>query len=279
MILMRIYIMATCILIVRVCVVSAQSTQLPNPCSPCKQAVIPWNAVKLTQKLVTIGRCTYMVTYRTRTCNSDGCQELKLEKIRKFAGTNCGADSTADISTLILGKMVSENTMGFKPDSVSTGSNGCWRIIRPACWRMNFLPACPGWPTPGPFNPDVLRYNPGDILPCDTADCCTNVIYPTKDQCGNILYSTPGKHDLAWIHGFRDKWRNENPPLGSIDSQYVKARDAFVDQYNSSLKPFCAECPVTIPDVLTPPRCRRHCPEDLILEYKRLLNERAGGDK
>ena len=257
----------------------AQMIEHPDPCTPCKQSVLPWNKVKLTQKLVTIGECTYMVTYRKRVCNSDGCQELKLEKIRKFSGSGCEADSTSEIVTLILGKMVTENVMGFQPDSTSMGSNGCWRIIRPACWKSDST-RCPTWPPPGGFHPDSLRYNPGDILPCDTSDCCTNVIYPTRDQCGNVLYDTPDKNDLPWLHGLRGNWTGADSASRHQDSvEYSTARDDFSDQFNTATFPNCRECYPSAGNPPMSPKCRRQCPEDLMLEYKRLLNTRLARKK
>lgn len=252
----------------------AQTADMPSPCAPCKQALVPWSAVKLEQKLITIGECTYMVTFRKRVCNSDGCQELKLEKAAKYSGSGCQSDSTSEIITLLLGKMVTENTMGFKPDSVSKGSNGCWRVIRPACWKVNYE-RCPDQPPPGPFNPDELRHNPGDLLPCDTANCCVNVIYPTRDQCGNVRFDAPEKYDLAWLHGLREKLDRGSMTLSRSDSAYISAQDKFTDQYNISAFPNCKQCtPAIDSDSLSKQPCRRQCPEDLILDYKRILNER-----
>ncbi|MBK6291619.1 MAG: hypothetical protein KA339_00105 [Candidatus Kapabacteria bacterium] len=252
----------------------AQYINHPDPCTPCKQAVLPWGNAQLIQKLVTIGECTYTVTYRKRVCNSDGCQELKLETVRLFAGTDCAGDSTSEIITLLLGKMITENTMGFLPDSVSQGSNGCWRIIRPACWKFDST-RCSTWPPTGEFDPDSLRYNYGDILPCDTSDCCTNVIYPTRDNCGNILFDTPDKTDLPWLHGLRNNWSGEDSASRAQDSiEYYDAKNDFSDQYNTSMFPTCRECYPSSGSPPTSPKCRRQCPEDIIVEYKRLLNER-----
>lgn len=252
----------------------SQAIKHPDPCTPCKQAVLPWNSAKLIQKQVTIGTCTYIVTYRKRTCNSDGCQELKLEKVKLYTTTGCTADSTSEIITLILGKMVTDNTMGFLPDSVSEGSNGCWRIIRPACWKKDTV-RCPSWPPSGNFNADTLKYNSGDILPCDTSECCTNVIYPTRDQCSNILFDTPDKTDLPWLHGLRDNWGGADSAAKAQDSiAYKAAKEDFSDQFNSSVFPMCRECYPSSGNPPTSPKCRRQCPEDLMTEYKRLLNER-----
>ena len=249
----------------------AQAIKHPDPCTPCKTAILPWNNAQLIQKTVTIGNCTYVVTYRKRVCNTDGCQELKLEKVRLFSGTGCGADSTSEIVTLVLGKMILENTMQFFPDSASLGSNGCWRFIRPACWKQDSA-RCSPWPPMGSFNVDTLKYNYGDILPCDTSDCCTNVIYPTRDQCGNLVLDSPGKDDLPWIHRLRGGWSGADSASRAQDSiAYATAEGDFLNQYTRSN---CRECYASSGSPPASPKCARQCPENIMTEYKRLLNER-----
>lgn len=246
--------------------VSAQAIKHPDPCTPCKIAVQPWNTLALIRKYITIGSCTYEVTYRKRICNSDGCQELKVEKIRPFAGS-CGGDSVGEIATLVLGKMVTENSMGFQPDSVGLGANGCWRIIRPACWRLDSI-RCSTWPPPGGFSADTLRYNYGDILPCDTSDCCSNVIYPTRNLCGDILYDTPDPHDLPWLHFLR------NSGTGADSAAFVKASEEFVGQFSPGICKSCYVAPGDGNPSPPNPQCKRQCPADLMTNYKRLINER-----
>ncbi|MBS1561138.1 MAG: hypothetical protein JSS89_06000 [Bacteroidetes bacterium] len=247
--------------------------QYPTPCSPCKIALRHWNQVAVTMKIVTVGTCTFKVYFKKRTCNSDGCQELRLEKVTPYVPNPCSTVEPSELATLILGTMVQENTMGFKPDSISEGMNGCWRITRPSCWTIR-LPdeRCETWPrdtTSEMIDSARTPYHPGDLVPCDTSQCCTNVIYPTKDQCGDIVYTTPSAADYPFLHMLR------NAPGDSTDSAHFEdARAKFFRQFTDTTCVTCTAGTVDAGAPKGPSGCNNHCKEDMMLEYKRLVNLR-----
>lgn len=241
---------------------------VPSPCKPCRTALRAWNQVPVRIAIVTIGNCSFRAFYKKRTCNYDACQELKMEKIEVFNPVPCNELLESEIPGAVLGAMIEKNAMGFQPDSIGPGSNGCWRFIRPSCWKVVNSPtmSCPpnSFGTPDLVDSFTVRYHIGELAPCDTASCCTNVIYPTLNMCGETIYDVPETSDYPWLHFLRNE-----PPDSSGKADFTKSVDAFTRQFEDTT---CIACQSSG----TPPPlpCKRSCPEDVMSEYRRIINAR-----
>lgn len=249
-------------------VIAQDTLDVTSPCKPCRIALRSWNQINVSNTLVTIGECTFKVFYKKRTCNYDACQELKIEKIEMFNPNPCVSLLESEIPNAVLGRMIETNAMHFQPDTLHQGMNGCWRIIRPSCWRIQntTVTSCPPNEagTGDLINPGTVRYELGEYGPCDTSSCCTNVIYPTLNNCGEPTYDVPEDSDYPWIHYLR------GVPLDSADSAaYEQSINDFGTQFIDTT---CVPCQTT--GTPPPEPCKRSCPQDVMGEYRRIINAR-----
>ncbi|KXK36179.1 MAG: hypothetical protein UZ06_CHB003000043 [Chlorobi bacterium OLB6] len=261
-------ILLTVLLFLPVLAWSQDTTSYPSPCKPCKAAVRAWSQVPVQSVYVTIGNCTFRAFFKKRTCITDACQELKLEKIEMTDPNPCDEIPVDEVPGMVLGKMIETNAMGFYPDTIQQGANGCWKFTRPLCWRVQnqASASCPPT-TPGAgdlIDSARVRYEIGELAPCDTNACCTNVLYPTRNICGEIIFDVPEPGDYPWLHHLR------NQPADSSDSaRFENGAHAFSSQFEDST---CTTC--TSGGVPPPSPCKRSCEVDIMAEYRRLINAR-----
>lgn len=256
-------------LLMAFCCTEQDTLDITSPCKPCKIALRSWNTITVNVTIITIGNCAFKVFYKKRTCNYDACQELKLEKIEMWNPNPCDELLEEEIPGAVLGRMIETNAMYFYPDSLQPGGNGCWRFIRPSCWRVqdSVITSCPPNQVTGNgdlVNPATVRYQIGEFAPCDTASCCMNVIYPTLNGCGERVFDVPEDSDYPWIHYLRDV-----PPDSADSAAFVKSLDEYGTQFTDTT---CIVCGT----VGTPPPapCKKSCPEDIMAEYRRIINAR-----
>lgn len=270
--------LATALLMVASLPVRAQDVRsLPDPCHPCKFAQRAWSQISPVATTVTLpGGCIFRVWYKRRLCTTDGCQELKIEKIRPFPEppavppAGCTGIPADELVTLVLGTMVSNNQMGFEPSNIGHGSNGCWRITRASCWaQKDSTNKCTNWPLSGGSTDTASKmvlFRDRDYVPCDTSACCTNVLYPTRDGCGELQFDTPLPEEYAWLHGLRDY-----APEGEAALNDAKAR--FENQFGEVT---CVPCTLgTPPPPPQQPACKNTCKKDIMKDYYKLLNKRV----
>lgn len=254
-----------------------ESNPLPDPCHPCTFAMRAWSQIAPVATFVTTpDGCTFKVWYKKRLCTTDGCQELKLEKIRPYPEPpampppQCLGISPDELTTLVLGTMISGNQMGFEPSNIGHGSNGCWRIVRASCWaQKDSANKCTNWPLSGGSTDTASRmvlFRDLDYVPCDTSACCTNVLYPTRDGCGELVFDTPLPEEYAWLHGLRDF-----APEG--EAALNDAKNKFENQFGEVT---CVPCTLgSPPPPPQQPACVNTCRKDIMKEYFKLLNKRT----
>lgn len=249
------------------------STRYPDPCSPCRFAWRTWDEIQFDSTDVAIGECTFKVFFKKRTCAWDGCQEIKIAKIQSNPNP-CPEVPFEEVPAYVLGLMAEYNLMGVHPDTVQPGANGCWRFIRPACWRVQNLTdqSCPFTQNGvGDYldggDKTRIRLKVGDLAPCDTNSCCTNVMYPTRDICGNVVFYQPEASDYAWHHFLR-------LPPSELDEDATEEWNQGTEDFDRQFQnDSCQSCtnPESTP---VPAPCNRSCDEDVVREYKRMVNRR-----
>lgn len=202
--------------------VSAQTIQ--TPCEACKPpgADMPWGAVVPQTVVVLVGECSFTVHVKVRKCIGDDCKEIKIERVDNNAGT-CAWLTAEEMQALAVGAMVREDLLGLGPPSGTRGSQ-CWRVMRPRCWRkVGSTPPCP---------PEDSGIPSGSAVPCSNEQCCSNVMWVTRDWCDQLFFIRARPEDHADHHGVRD---GEIVPNSAMDD----ARKVWDNQFKRQYCSFC----------------------------------------
>ncbi len=232
----------------------------PTPCNPCRWTDVQWRNLPVEKVFVSIGDCTYEVNFRKRHCEMDGCFELKIINIKPTVPGDCSDLDPADAAQLVIGEMVFQNQMQFPPGSGDIGLTGyCWKIIRPACWtELTQQDSCDYWRKYGPdstADPNKwVKFEDGDIAGCNDEECCTNMMFPILNVCGDLTFFEPN----FW----------EYPYLMRNDDYYDPD---FLDQFEPKE---CAPCMfhLFIPGIVGP--CEFRCEEDFMASWRKTMGER-----
>lgn len=269
---MRTLLCATLLQAALMCGMSAQISPEPyaDPCDPCQYAARPWEVIEVETDFVEVGGCLFKVYYKRRVCPGDGCQELFFMKAQPIAPVPCAHVDSDALATLIIGHMLIENTMNFKPDSTQLGANGCWRVTRPSCWTVRLPESfpCGLWP---PEEGDTIFHITSqeyDLLPCDTLRCCTNVVFLTVDDCGELQFSVPQSNEYLTMFG-----QGTEAPPDSIDyDAWQYRRVQFMTMFSDTTCTACLWPQEGSREWVEDPNCHFDCPEDIIKEYKKQRN-------
>lgn len=244
--------------------------RIPDDCNPCKRATRAWDVIPMQTRFVMAGDCLFKVYFKKRVCSHDGCQEMKVFKASPIDPVPCLGENPDEIATMLIGEMITNNLMDFLPDSIRPGRNGCWRVTRPSCWRLGPAPPpCNVLPPPEPTDSFHVHQEVNDLFPCDTTRCCTNVIYPTVDGCGDVVYNIPHARDYITLGS------SGNPYIDSIQhAEWELAKSKVLNMFTDTT---CKGCTLIggphhpVPD----PTCHFDCPEDVVAAYWRILNNRV----
>jgi len=253
-------------------------SDVPTPCRTCPSALRDWSAITVTQAVVTLEGCVFTAFIKQRTCPANGCREVKVEKIVSNPNP-CPTVHYDDMMTAVLGHMIVKNS--FDLDSGANGASACIVIIRPACWRIKTAAPSPcGDDAPGAeelIDAYRVRYKIGQLMPCDTAECCTNTNFVTVSDCNDPVHvGSPTGGEYKRMYRLQGRTSEDPAKQAEIDS----AEAEFDRQF---LTDDCRECgdsveppPAAFPDPTVPPPpallpCKRSCQEDLVLEYYKLV--------
>ncbi len=256
---------------------TGQFRPVTEPCNPCNYPSKEWEDAEVDSATIQLDGCSFVVRFKKRVCGIDGCQELKILSIVPVDPVPCTAfgplngqapgsesDFTDEIPALVIGKLILSNSMEFYPDTAKPGQNGCWRIVKPRCWRKRQMPGR----IPCAEDPSIPHSDaPTGWLPCDPNDCCVNVLYPFLGTCDNAYtFYEPEVHEYVKLH------RQVSVPTGQQGEANDIALDKLVNVFAS--KP-CESCP---PPLEPPPPtnmfsdCVIHCQPDLIKSYKKTVD-------
>ncbi|HLP27210.1 MAG TPA: hypothetical protein VK147_01135 [Candidatus Didemnitutus sp.] len=248
-----------------------------EPCNPCNYPSKEWADAEVDSATVQLDGCSFVVRYKKRVCGTDGCQELKVLSIVPVDPVPCTAfgpqngdppgsssDFTNDIPSLVLGKLIVTNSMEFFPDTANRGQNGCWRIIKPRCWRMRQMPGRVPCAEDGSIPPSDA---PTGWLPCDPEDCCVNVMYPFLGEC-DVAYTFYEPDDREYVRLHRQVSIPTEEQGSANDAALGKLASQFSDKLCSSCPP--PEEPPPPPNMFAP--CISRCEPDLIKKYKKLVD-------
>ncbi len=209
--------------------VSAQTLQ--TPCNACKPpgADMPWEAVVPQTVVVLVGECSFTVHVKVRKCIGDDCKEIKIERVDNNAGT-CTWLTAEEMQALAVGTMIRDDMLGLGPPSGTRGSQ-CWRVMRPRCWRkVGSVPPCLTEDSGIPA---------GTVVPCAKEECCSNVMWVTRDWCDNLFFIRARPEDHADHHGIRDgeivPGTEREDVMKEWDNQFKRQYCAFCVSDNNSL--------------------------------------------
>lgn len=236
----------------------AETTSYTTPCNPCNIASSDWNSAQVDTAAVPLNGCHFQVVFKRRYCGSDGCQELKLIAIEPLDPIPCTAIPDEVVLQIVIGELVLKNLMGFFPDTTNGGQGGCWKIVKPRCWRERQISGNLSCLTSeGPL-PSAI----GTWVPCDLEDCCVNVIYPYVSDC-NVEYILvePGAPE------YRTILRGQSSGQGFTQQELDEMDAELAEQFIGNECEECADNPEPPMDPFG--GCVFLCSDSITKDYRR----------
>jgi hypothetical protein len=240
----------------------ADTTSYATTCNPCTIASSNWNGAQVDTAAVPLNGCHFQVVFKRRYCGSDGCQELKILAIEPLNPIPCTAIPDDAVLQIVIGELVLKNLMGFFPDTTNGGQGGCWKIVKPRCWRKRLQPgnlSC--LTTAGPL-PSAI----GTWVPCDLEDCCVNVIYPYVSACNTeYILVEPGAPEYMTI------LRAQSSGAGFTQTELDEMDKELAEQFIGNT---CEECNDS-PEPPTNPygECVFFCSDSITKSYRKAKDQ------
>lgn len=139
------------------------------------------------QTTIAVGSgCAVQVHYSTNKCMPSGCHVLSIDRM-SFIGEGCELYCPWELFALVVGTMITDNTINFPFDSLA--EKECLLLAQPRCWRRHS-----GYDTCFISENYYERY-----IPCDMDECCFMKIELSPDGCGQWLLADV---DTSVVHDY-----------------------------------------------------------------------------